>query len=193
MHLELDTPDRPGTSLETTAYYVVSEAVTNAVKHSGASEIVVTIRKRPTAGLDIMIVDDGIGSADPSVGSSLTGLVDRVEAMGGRFAIESPPQRGTKTSVEFPLDPATATEISVSNLIALVNGVVIDDEISVWPVGACLQATPPGPPIATRQAGHATHTHASSGSPNEAFLHQGEGGVGGAGSGPAPSVVRQRK
>jgi signal transduction histidine kinase len=53
--------------------------------------------------LELMIDDDGVGGADPARGSGLIGLVDRVEALGGTIAVESPPGRGTSLRAEFPL------------------------------------------------------------------------------------------
>jgi signal transduction histidine kinase len=102
--LDVDLPERPAPPLETAVYYVVAEALTNAIKHSHASQISVTIR---SAGerLEAWIVDDGVGDADPGEGSGLTGLLDRIDALGGRFALVSPPRGGTRISVELPLDP----------------------------------------------------------------------------------------
>ena len=54
------------------------------------------------------IVDDGVGGAEPGKGSGLMGLVDRVDAQGGRFALESPPGQGTRISIELPLDSVGA-------------------------------------------------------------------------------------
>jgi GAF domain-containing protein len=119
VHVDIDLPERPAASLETAVYYVVSEAVTNAIKHSHASEISVTITiddagvpfgvglegRRKVGNLHATIVDDGLGGADPSGGSGLTGLLDRVDALGGRFAVDSPPRGGTTISVEFPIEP----------------------------------------------------------------------------------------
>jgi signal transduction histidine kinase len=106
VHLDVDLPVRPAASLETAVYYVVSEALTNAIKHSHASEISVTI----TSGekLQASIVDDGVGDADPSSGSGLTGLLDRIDALGGRFALDSPPGGGTRVSIELPFEPTVA-------------------------------------------------------------------------------------
>jgi GAF domain-containing protein len=106
VHLDVDLPERPAASLETAVYYVVSEALTNAIKHSHASEISVTI----TSGkkLAASIVDDGVGDADPSGGSGLTGLLDRIDALGGRFALDSPPHGGTRISIELPVEPRVA-------------------------------------------------------------------------------------
>jgi signal transduction histidine kinase len=83
-------------------YYVVSEALTNAIKHSHASGISITISGGEK--LQASIVDDGIGDADPIGGSGLTGLRDRVDALGGRFALDSPPRRGTRISIELPVE-----------------------------------------------------------------------------------------
>jgi signal transduction histidine kinase len=98
--LEIELPERLEPSLETAMYYVVSEALTNAIKHSHASEITITISR--DEGLRASIVDDGIGGADASIGSGLTGLADRVDALGGSFACDSPPRGGTRISVELP-------------------------------------------------------------------------------------------
>jgi signal transduction histidine kinase len=105
VQLAVDLPERPAASVETAVYYVISEALTNAIKYSQASQISVTI----TSGekLEASIADDGVGAADPGNGSGLTGLVDRVDALGGRFALDSPPQGGTRISIELPLEPAT--------------------------------------------------------------------------------------
>jgi GAF domain-containing protein len=107
VRLDVDVPVRPEASAETAVYYVVSEALTNAIKHSQASEISVTI----TSGdkLQASIVDDGVGAADPSSGSGLTGLLDRIDALGGRFSLDSPPRGGTRISVELPVEPAAAS------------------------------------------------------------------------------------
>ena len=101
VRVDVNLPERPAESLETAVYYVVSEALTNAIKHSQASEITVTIAG--CGGLKASIVDDGIGGADPSGGSGLTGLFDRVDALGGQFACDSPPRGGTRISVELPV------------------------------------------------------------------------------------------
>jgi GAF domain-containing protein len=107
VQVDVDLTDRPAEPLETAIYYVVSEALTNAIKHSRASEIVVTIRSAP-GYLHATIVDDGVGGADPSGGSGLTGLVDRVNALGGVFACESRSSCGTRISVDLPIDPVVS-------------------------------------------------------------------------------------
>jgi GAF domain-containing protein len=107
VRLDVDLSERPAASLETAVYYVVAEALANAIKHSHASEISVTISSGEK--LRAAIVDDGVGHADPSSGSGLTGLVDRVDALGGRLALDSPPRGGTRISIELPVEPTVAS------------------------------------------------------------------------------------
>jgi signal transduction histidine kinase len=90
-------------SAEVAAYYVVSEALTNAAKHARASEVNVRV-EADEANLHLWIRDDGIGGADCSNGSGLTGLIDRVEALGGMLEISSLPGSGTSLLVEIPLE-----------------------------------------------------------------------------------------
>jgi PAS domain S-box-containing protein len=100
--LDANLDKRPSESIETAAYYVVSEALTNAAKHSQASAITVTLTTVDDL-LRATIEDDGIGGAEASAGSGIVGLIDRVEALGGRFALDSPPGHGTTISIELPL------------------------------------------------------------------------------------------
>jgi PAS domain S-box-containing protein len=87
--------------VEAAAYYVVAEAVANVHKHAGASSI--TVRVAPLDGsVRVEVVDDGVGGADHE-GTGLRGLADRVEALGGRLALESPPGGGTRLAAEIPL------------------------------------------------------------------------------------------
>jgi PAS domain S-box-containing protein len=90
--------------VEVAAYYVVSEALTNAVKHADASRVNVDADVRD-GSLRLSIRDDGVGGADPAEGSGLIGLRDRVEALGGSVEIESPAGRGTCVTVELPVEP----------------------------------------------------------------------------------------
>jgi signal transduction histidine kinase len=87
--------------VEAAAYFVASEALANAAKHSHASEVRLSASSEPGA-LVIEIVDDGIGGAGPGGGSGLRGLADRVEAIGGRLTVSSPPGRGTTVRAEIP-------------------------------------------------------------------------------------------
>jgi signal transduction histidine kinase len=103
VELEISTAARLPEPLEVAAYYVVSELLTNAVKHAQASVIRVAV-DQSHGTLRLSIRDDGIGGADPSRGSGLIGLRDRVEALGGMIAIESPTSAGTSVHVSLPFD-----------------------------------------------------------------------------------------
>jgi signal transduction histidine kinase len=105
--LDLTTDVRLPVPIEVGAYFVVSEALANAAKHSQASRIDVSLEPRD-GNLLLSVRDDGVGGADAARGSGIVGLNDRVEALGGRLALESPPGRGTTISVELPIaTPAT--------------------------------------------------------------------------------------
>jgi PAS domain S-box-containing protein len=102
VELDVRLGRRPPESVEVAAYYVVSEAVTNAAKHANAS--VVSVHVRGDDGtLRVSIRDDGVGGADPGRGSGLIGLKDRAEAIGGRISLESAPGVGTSLEVELPV------------------------------------------------------------------------------------------
>lgn len=88
--------------IEVAAYYVVSEALTNAAKHAHAS--VVHVNADAAGGaLRLRVRDDGAGGADPVRGTGLVGLKDRVEALGGRITVQSPAGAGTCLEIELPL------------------------------------------------------------------------------------------
>ena len=82
------------------AYFVASEALANVVKHAQASAATVAVRTTGT-GVEVQISDDGVGGADPTRGSGLRGLADRVEALGGNLTVSSPPDAGTVITAEF--------------------------------------------------------------------------------------------
>lgn len=86
-----------------TAYYVVSELLTNTAKHAHASVVRVTVEQRDKT-LHLSVRDDGVGDADPARGSGLVGLRDRMEAIGGTVVIQSPAGAGTTVLVSLPLD-----------------------------------------------------------------------------------------
>jgi PAS domain S-box-containing protein len=99
--LDFTPTDRLPGPVEAAAYYVVSEALTNVAKYAGAS--VVRVRVDQSDGVaQIEVADDGAGGADPSGGSGLRGLADRVEALGGRLTVDSPPGEGTTLRAELP-------------------------------------------------------------------------------------------
>ena len=103
VELSLGVDERLPESLEVAAYYVVAEALTNVAKHARASQVDVRI-KTDDANLSLSIDDDGIGGADVGKGSGLTGLVDRVEALGGTMEICSDAGRGTSLIVTIPYE-----------------------------------------------------------------------------------------
>ena len=88
--------------VEVAAYYVVSEALTNAAKHAQASVVQVKVEAEDGV-LRVSVRDDGVGGADPDQGSGLVGLKDRAEAIGGRISLASARGRGTALQVELPL------------------------------------------------------------------------------------------
>jgi signal transduction histidine kinase len=88
--------------VEVTAYYVASEALTNAVKHAAASELLITV-EADGRRVALTVRDDGIGGADPSRGTGLIGLADRVAALGGELTIRSEPGAGTVLTAHIPL------------------------------------------------------------------------------------------
>jgi signal transduction histidine kinase len=92
--------------LEATAYFVVSEAVTNALKHSGASRIEIGVQANG-GELRVSVQDDGRGLADPE-GAGLRGLRARVEAQGGTFAVSAPATGGTLVAAVMPIRAAVA-------------------------------------------------------------------------------------
>jgi signal transduction histidine kinase len=106
-HVDLSIGPRPPARVEAAAYFVVNEALTNAAKHSQASEVRIAVSGAERL-LIAEVVDDGIGGAVARRGSGLTGLTDRAEALGGRLILSSPPGRGTTVRVEIPCVPSEA-------------------------------------------------------------------------------------
>jgi signal transduction histidine kinase len=101
--VEVDIPDqRWGADLEAAAYFVIAEALTNIAKHAQAASARVSAHESGGA-LAIEVSDDGVGGADAGGGSGLLGLRDRVEALGGRLSIESPPGQGTRLRATLAL------------------------------------------------------------------------------------------
>jgi signal transduction histidine kinase len=101
---QLTTPgQRFPPEVEVTAYYVCAEALANVAKHAASSQVTVEVARRHDR-LWVTIADDGTGGADPARGSGLVGLTDRVEALGGRLTVHSPPGAGTRIVAQLPLD-----------------------------------------------------------------------------------------
>jgi len=100
--LDITTDVRLAEPSEVAAYFVASEALANAAKHSGASRIDVSLERRD-GSLVLSVRDDGVGGVDPSRGSGIVGLTDRVEALGGSLGVDSRPGKGTRITAELPL------------------------------------------------------------------------------------------
>ena len=95
-------PGRLPTPVETSAYFVVAEALTNATKHARCSLVQVGVRVE-NGSATVEVHDDGIGGAAPSAGSGLRGLADRVAALGGMLEIDSPAGEGTTVRARIAL------------------------------------------------------------------------------------------
>ena len=101
--LRVAVPDRLDPTIESAAYFLVSEALTNVAKYADADRVSVDIAATDGA-VEVTIADDGAGGADAAKGSGLRGLVDRVTALGGRMDVTSPPGQGTCLSARLPVN-----------------------------------------------------------------------------------------
>jgi signal transduction histidine kinase/uncharacterized protein YoaH (UPF0181 family) len=108
--LEIDVPHRLPDSVEIATYYVISEALANVTKHAAATHVNIEVGLTDD-WLHASVRDDGVGGADTRRGSGLTGLVDRVEALGGRLSLVSAPQQGTTVAVALPLDAGSLNDL----------------------------------------------------------------------------------
>jgi signal transduction histidine kinase len=107
VELNVGTAGRLPKPVEIGAYYIISEALTNAAKHADATIVTVDSEANDEV-LRVHVRDDGVGGADFAGGSGLIGLRDRVQALGGRITLQSDPGNGTSLSVELPLAAAVA-------------------------------------------------------------------------------------
>jgi signal transduction histidine kinase len=89
-------------AIEAAVYFLCSEALTNGARHAQATGMTVAVTQSP-GRLLVEIADDGVGGADPTKGTGLRGLADRIEALGGGLSVESPPRRGTWLRAEIPV------------------------------------------------------------------------------------------
>ena len=106
VRLDLRVPGPLPQHLEASAYYAVTEALTNVAKHSRASIVSVTVVTDTASGvLHVAVSDDGVGGAHFDRGTGLVGLKDRAEAMGGGMFLDSPVGAGTTLRIELPLSP----------------------------------------------------------------------------------------
>jgi len=102
MPIEIDLPaGHFAESAELTAYFVIAESITNAIKHADGREITVT-GTRAGGWLQIEIADDGKGGARVSAGTGISGIIDRVRGVGGDVSLESPAGHGTRIKVSIP-------------------------------------------------------------------------------------------
>jgi signal transduction histidine kinase len=104
--LDVAVEGRLPEQVEIAAYYAVSEALTNVAKHAAASVVQIQVDTLDRGGADLLRVevrDDGRGGAALAGGTGLLGLKDRVEALGGRILLHSPPGSGTTLRLELPL------------------------------------------------------------------------------------------
>jgi signal transduction histidine kinase len=107
VELRVEPGGRAPEPVEIAAYYLVSEALTNIVKHADATSAIVSVTWRGTR-LVVAVADDGAGGADRVTGSGLRGLTDRIEALGGRLEVSSRHGAGTTLRAEIPLGQGQA-------------------------------------------------------------------------------------
>lgn len=104
--VEVDVDPRPTLTIESIAYFVVAEALTNVAKHAHARCASVAVRRHTDAHfgdtLHLVVLDDGVGGADAAAGTGLAGLADRVSGVDGRLELDSPPGGPTVLTVELP-------------------------------------------------------------------------------------------
>ena len=100
--------------MESAAYFVTAEALTNVAKYAQASTARVSAT-RTGSQLVLTIEDDGIGGAQPSAGSGLTGLADRLAAVDGTLTVSSEPGTGTRIRAEIPLSTGTPMTRTLEN------------------------------------------------------------------------------
>ncbi|MEA2653484.1 MAG: hypothetical protein QOI37_711 [Chloroflexota bacterium] len=109
VELDLQVEHRLPQQVEVAAYYVVAEALTNVAKYAEASMVAVDVHAGDSV-IELAVRDDGVGGADPTRGSGLVGLRDRVEALGGTMSVASSPGEGTLVAATIPIhgtrDPA---------------------------------------------------------------------------------------
>lgn len=104
------SPEPLPTEVEAACYYVACEALANVVKHAGADRAEIAVEVTDGA-VEVRIRDDGSGGATPDQGSGLRGLADRVESLGGRFEVDSPPGAGTLVVARIPIAGAQALAV----------------------------------------------------------------------------------
>jgi len=107
--VEFEAPqEKLPSSVDAAAYYVIAEALANVIKYADATGVNVRVARDDGRAV-VTVSDDGVGGADPAGGSGLSGLADRVEALGGNLTVESRPGEGTCVTAVIPLQPDRAT------------------------------------------------------------------------------------
>ena len=101
--LSVELDERLSAPVELAAYFVACEALANVGKYAQASHASIRVTRRGALAT-VEIADDGVGGADAAGGSGLRGLVDRVEAVGGRLRVSSPPGEGRVITAELPCE-----------------------------------------------------------------------------------------
>lgn len=94
---------RHASAIEAAVYFLCSEALANAAKHAEATSVSIAVEES-RGRLLVEVADDGVGGVDPSRGTGLRGLADRIEALGGRLSVESLPRQGTRLLAEIPIE-----------------------------------------------------------------------------------------
>lgn len=102
VEVQVEVPGRQPAIIESTVYFTIAEALTNAQRYAHASRALVAVTMADRL-LEVAVTDDGVGGADPARGSGLRGLADRVTAIGGEFHVDSEPGRGTAVRATIPL------------------------------------------------------------------------------------------
>ena len=110
VELTVGLDHRYAEAVEVAAYYVASEALTNTAKHARATHAQLVVEERD-GELRLLVHDDGVGGAAVARGTGLTGLYDRIEALGGTIEIRSPTGDGTRVEVALPLTPGAAASL----------------------------------------------------------------------------------
>lgn len=108
--VEVRIEERSPEAVESTAYFVVAEALTNVARHSGASEAHVSVWRERNR-IVVEVYDDGVGGAKASHGSGLSGIADRLAALDGELFVQSPPGGPTRVRAELPLGPPNGKEV----------------------------------------------------------------------------------
>jgi signal transduction histidine kinase len=103
VHLANSVTQRLPDTVEGTLYFVVAEALTNVAKYAAATSVTVTVRQVDD-GVELVVADDGAGGADPSRGSGLRGLIDRLAVVDGTLELDSPAGVGTRITCRVPLN-----------------------------------------------------------------------------------------